>query len=263
MAEDSVGAPRAASSVNIECRKIVERAKRGNPVAFRKILAKLEASLRGEGDLDFVVSRYCADALKQLLENTKAWHGTEEEFRRLGHSADYRFSRRGPRLSEATLKRIGIAFCRAFGLSKPQGKDAEYHRLLLPRRVEKVLDLRLCGATFERAIEIVRSDPGTDLSERQIKEWFRRCESLRLPKPMVGEFLERQYQWRRKLARLVRLRMKKGASLPKACKEAASIAVAKLHSLPGATVPLEVKTVRAAYDYIEEHRAHSRAVQRT
>ncbi len=253
MGEKSSKTPRVAPHVSIENRRTVQRAKGGDPEALREILADLEASLRGKKNLDPAFGHYCADALKQLLGNSNSWAGAAKEFQLLDRSkvsVKNRVARQGPRLSPNTLKRIDNMFGRAFGLSKPQGKDAgAYHFLLTPLSVWKIFDLRLYGASLPHSTKIVRSVCDIKLSDRKVKEWFLRCSWLKLPEVGTHEFSCGQHHRRLKLAARLVHRTVRDMSFGEACSDVAKIAVTDLCFLPGATVHLKPGSVKSAYNY--------------
>jgi hypothetical protein len=202
-------------------------------------------------ELEPAYATFCIASLEAFLDAPKVWDEAISGFEKLDFSqatTKEMVTKRGPRLPEKTLRRIGSAFCRAFNLSKPQGKE-EYHFLLTPGVLWKIYYLRLYGASLPRATKIVRSAIDTKISDRQIKEWFVRASWLKIPEPETYGFLTGQHQRRLKLASQVLHRTVRGMSFENACKEVAELAVKKLSFLPSATVFLETKTVEEAFAY--------------
>lgn len=251
MSDDSWRVRLLARHATIERIHTAGRAEGGNPTALREILEHLTAFLRGEIELEPAYAKFCIKSLEAFLSTPKVWDEAVSGFDGLDFSntsPKEMVTKRGPRLPEKVLRRIGSAFCRAFALSKPQGTE-EYHFLLTPDVLWKIFYVRLYGASLPRAKKIVRSAINTKISDRQIKEWLIRASWLKLPEPGTYGFFTGQHHRRLKLATHVLHRTVRGMSLDQACKEVAEIAIKKFSFLPLATVFLEPKTVKEAYSY--------------
>jgi hypothetical protein len=236
------GVRRFAAYVSVEAHRTVAQAKAGNPEALRKILGDLAAFLRGEREIDAALGYYCADSLESFLSKRAVWEAAARGYQKIKRSEISTRDRApygGPRLPERTLRRLGAAFCRAFGLSKPQGRGPEYEYLLTPSIIWKAFYLRLYGASLERALEIVLSVPGHGLSERQI----------RTSEPGSYGFRSGEHERRLELGKQVLARTERGMRQAEAYRQVARIAVTELCSLPTATVHLRSETVARAHQY--------------
>ncbi len=254
MSKNSGSIRRIAQHVDIAKVRLTEKAKSGDPDALREILKALSAFLRGEEELEPCFASYLSQALETLTDEPRMplWSAAATEFKALDQSQvsiEERVTGLTPRLSEKTRKRLGTAFCRAFGLSKRPGKDAEYHFLLTPSSLWKVAELRLHGASMRRAIQIARSAYSIEISDRQIKEWILKAHWLKPGKPGRYGYYVGEHQRRLRLATRVQQRTLRGMAPDEAYQEVARLAVTELCSMPRATVYLEPKTVADAYRY--------------
>lgn len=195
---------------------------------------------------------YLGHALDTILGESDRWSNAVSIFQDVSSKGtpEQRLVGRGPRLPDEIRDKFGTLFCRAFGISKPQGKDyKKYQQHMTPSVAWTVDLLRQFGATRARAIKIVRSAGPVALNDRQIGEWFRRARWLDLDRPddsaPPGEFASQE-----KLAYLVEERLRRGSTMDLACNEVAEIAVKELCHLPAATVYLDPKVVQKAYEYI-------------
>ena len=235
---------------------LTDKARSGDPEALREILKALSAFLRGEEELDPCFASYLSQALEALTDEPRMplWSAAATEFGALDQSQvsiEERITGLTPRLSEKTRKRLGTAFCRAFGLSKRPGKDAEYSFLLTPPSLWKVAELRLFGASLPHAIRIVRSAYDVKLSDRQIKQWIREGHWLQRGEPGTYGFRVGEHRRRLRLATRVQQRVLRGMAPDDACQEVAQIAVTELCRLPKATIYLKPSTVADAYRYAQ------------
>jgi len=243
---------RLAPYVSVPRLKVAERARHGDPEALRIVLNDLAEFLEGGKELEPAFANFCSVALKALTSRPKVWKAAVTEFQGLDRSevpTEAAVTGYGPRVSEAMLRRLGSAFCRAFSLSKPQGRGEKYDYLLTPAVVWRVYYLRLLGTSLNRAIRIVRSCRETDLSDHQIKEWFRQASWLKMNEPGTHGFCCGEHERRLRLAVWVLHRTERGLSFEEACEEVGRLAVTKLCFLPAATIFLKPETVKEAYEY--------------
>jgi hypothetical protein len=114
-----------------EARERVEAAEAGDPRAVREILRALEEFLRGRDSIPRSYSVFCADSFTAFLDDDRAWEPLSadhdnwpdpaEEFKTRDRSKDSPVERilgLGARLSVRRLRRIGMAACRAFHLTR-------------------------------------------------------------------------------------------------------------------------------------------------
>lgn len=231
---------------------LAERAANGDPEALREVFSALRAFLRGEQELPMAYADYLEDALGSILGELALWSHAASSFQEESRKGteEERLLGRGPRVPEPVRRKFGTLFCRAFGISKSQGRDyKKYQEHLTPEVVWRVHLLQKLGATRARAIKIVKSNRPLGLSERQVREWFRRADWLELDRPddsaPPGELASQE-----RLAYLVEQKLRQGSTMELACNEVAEIAVKQLCHLPAATVYLDPKVVQDAYEYV-------------
>lgn len=146
--------------LSIVALNITERATNGDPEALHTILSSLRVFLRGKGELPVAYAGYLEDVLGSILGESELWSDAASSFQEESRKGteEQRLLGRGPRVPEKLRRRFGTLFCRAFRISKPQGKDYEKHQEhLTPEVVWKVHLLQKLGATRARAIKIVKS----------------------------------------------------------------------------------------------------------
>lgn len=139
----------------------------GDPRALRRLLRVVEKSLRKGDAISGFVALFVADAFQRWTEDEDAW----ERMERSGQGA-----RPVPPTSHGEVYKLSRSFCRAFHLSRPQGrlKPGEVPQELgcSPTGVYTFERLLAHGVTWSRALAIVSGAyPG--LSSRTLDEWAR------------------------------------------------------------------------------------------
>lgn len=259
-----------ASYVNPGTHLTIQRATEGDPKALRELFGDLAAFLRGDKELQYACASFFIDALEKLVERKEEKHAEQKEEkhaeqkdlwtdaasefeRRTSKDVpfEYEITKRGPRVSEATRRKLGSAFCRAFNLSKPRGRNVnQYQFRLMPDAVWTIAILREHGASLDRARRIVRSAIRLDLSDRQIKEWFLRASWLKMPQAGTWRFRCGPHRRRLRVATHVLHRTARGMEPAEAYREVARVAVTEICFLRTASVYLLPETVKEAYEYI-------------
>lgn len=142
----------------------------GDPRALRELLHAVECSLYGGKPVPGRFAFFCAEALKQWLEDVEAWERIESYVRRAG---------RGSKPPIDDLRPLGRSFCQAFRLSRPKRlpKPGETpHEVgFCPTGVYKFERLLEYGVSWRRSCAIV-SNVYPSLSSRTLDEWARLLE---------------------------------------------------------------------------------------
>lgn len=145
-------------------------AEEGDPSALRKLLRAVECSLYEEKSVPGRFAFFCADALKQWLEDREAWERIESYVRQTGP---------GSRAPINHVRPLARSFCQTFRLSRPKRlprRGESPHEIpFSPTSVYQFERLLAHGVTWRQA-QVIVSSAYPSLSSRTLDEWARLME---------------------------------------------------------------------------------------
>lgn len=274
--------PGVLACADLEAMKLVQRAKGGDPGAVGRIFTRLALHLSGQTSLPREHAAFCSEA---FLELAGALEAAEDEFRacvieameELGDDPEAwaAFRRnvlqgRGPRLPEQgrspdgswskkpSRDHLGRAFCKAFHISRRPGA-ARTPRGWMPYRafpfgeeketvrtrddyLHKMSALLHYGESQTQAIKILRSAVKNPKGATTIRRWMEEVN--------FHEKIDERERVRKTLnfGFIVLAWVEVGIDLEEACSMLARAVVQRSCGLPDATVFLQSRTVKAAYE---------------